>query len=363
MKLLLAGGGTGGHLFPAISIAEEFLARDPGNEVVFAGTSKGLEARVIPDMGHPLELVSSGGMTGRGALRAAGAALAACRGLVQSLGMMRRLRPDVVLGVGGYASGPVVLAAWLCRVPAAVCEQNSVPGITNRTLGRIARKVLVGFEECTRHFPAGKTAVVGNPVRRGILERASGNHRGPRAETRKTILVLGGSQGAHALNVSLPGALGILGESAVRVIHQTGPDDLADTAREYEGLGITAEVSGFIDDMASVYAGADLVVCRSGAGTVSELMVMGLPSVLVPYPFSAHGHQLSNARALERAGAAVVIEQGELSPESLAAVIAGLLAGDRLGEMGAAASRQARPGAAGEIVDILYELGTGSEKD
>lgn len=356
MKLMLAGGGTGGHLFPAISIAEEFLDRSPENDVVFVGTKKGIESKILPKLGFNLVFINSSGIVGKGPLNTLRAIFVAGRGVMQALRIIRDYRPNVVLGTGGYVSGPVVLAAWMLRVPTIICEQNSHPGITNRILGRFTDKVLTSFESSNGFFPAGKALTVGNPVRKQILE-ASKNSANSVAKNSAgfTILVFGGSQGAQRLNELLPAAIAPLAAS-VKIIHQTGPSYREPVANEYKKLHINADVYDFIYDMGEAYKKADLVVGRSGAGTVAELGVMGLPSVLIPFPFSAHGHQLENARELESEGSAEVIEQHELNADTLSNKLKELLDNNRLKKMSKAAKDSARPSAAAEIVGQIYKI-------
>ncbi|MEE9252128.1 MAG: undecaprenyldiphospho-muramoylpentapeptide beta-N-acetylglucosaminyltransferase [Thermodesulfobacteriota bacterium] len=352
MKLMLAGGGTGGHLFPALSIAEEFLGRESENEVVFVGTRRGIEAKVLGEMGYTLEFISSEAMIGKGFLNTLGACITASRGVLQSIGVIRRHKPSVVLGVGGYVSGPVVVAAYLCRVPTAVCEQNSIPGITNRVLSKIVRIVFAAFEESAKFFPLGKTMVTGNPVRKSVLQTAglrdSAGGYG--------VLVMGGSQGATRLNSAAPEAIGMLREARIRVVHVSGEQDTEIVKQAYGRLGINADVYPFIKDIGAIYSETDIVISRSGAGTISEITALGIPSVLVPYPYAAHNHQMGNARVLERQGASVVIEDGELTPEKLSDVLKNLLNNDKLAQMSAAAKSLGRPEAATAVVNAIHEL-------
>lgn len=352
LKIIIAGGGTGGHIFPAVSIGEEILGRDAGNRVLFVGTKKGMETKVLSTMGYRLEYISSGGIVGRGMVQRVKGVALAVKGFFDSLGIIGRFNPDVVVGVGGYVSGPLILAAWALRIPTAICEQNAVPGITNKILGRLVRRVFVTFEESGDFFAGNKTMTVGNPVRKIIfLERA---YKPP--QNGFSILVFGGSQGAHKLNLTVPEAFGILGRRDVLLTHQTGDKDLEDVGKAYERLGVPAEVLPFIENIGSAYVNSDLVIGRAGAGTVAEITAIGKPAVLVPYPFSTYNHQLANAKALQKAGAAVVIEEKDITPESLAEILSGLLKRERLEEMGEKARRLGRPDAAKRIVDEIYRL-------
>jgi UDP-N-acetylglucosamine--N-acetylmuramyl-(pentapeptide) pyrophosphoryl-undecaprenol N-acetylglucosamine transferase len=358
MKVIIAGGGTGGHLFPAISIAEEILRRNPENSVLFIGTKEGLEKKSLIERGYTLEFISSRGIVGKGMIRGIKGIAWAFKGFFDSLRIINKFSPDVVVGVGGYVSGPVVCAAVLLLIPTAICEQNSIPGITNRLLGRFVRRVFASFEESIRFFPQKKTMVVGNPIRTQILLESKPSER---KREGITVLVFGGSQGARTLNVSVPKAFGILGRQDINIIHQTGEKDVDDVKKTYEWYGIRAAVFPFIEDMAGAYSQADLVIGRAGAGTIAEITALGKPSILVPYPFSAYDHQLENARVMQKAGAAVIIEDKDVMPEKFAEIVSSLLKTDILKEMTNRAKSLGRPDAGREIVDEIYKLTTNSK--
>jgi UDP-N-acetylglucosamine--N-acetylmuramyl-(pentapeptide) pyrophosphoryl-undecaprenol N-acetylglucosamine transferase len=355
MRLLIGGGGTGGHLYPGLAVAEEVKAA--GGEVMFVGTSRGLEARVVPAAGYPLELLEVSGLK-----RVGGAAFLRGLGrlplaLARSLAIVRRFQPDVVLGVGGYASGPVVLAAALARRPTAVLEQNSVPGFTNRALGRVVRAVLAAYEESRGFFPAAKVALVGNPVRRRFVEATAAAHGAGGGG----LLVVGGSQGARAVNDLVLGAAELLaGQGALpRLVHQTGPRDADRCTESYRALGLSDKVAvrPFIEDMAAVTAQADLVVGRAGALTLAELAIVGKPAILIPLPTAADDHQTKNAEAFARAGAAVVLAERGTTPARLAEAIASLMAdAPRRRAMSLAMTVLARPDAARDVVARLEAL-------
>lgn len=361
MKLIVAGGGTGGHLFPGIAVADEVRRR--GGEVLFVGTERGLEKRVVPAAGYPLELLPVSGLKRvglrakvRGLLRLPGAFL-------RSWSVLRRFRPDVVLGVGGYASGPLVMTAALLGYATAIQEQNSIPGFTNRILGKVVRAVLVAFEEAGRRFAAERCVLVGNPVRRAFVESAvaAGAAAPGQARSQPHILVVGGSQGARAVNDLVAAALPILKQRglAPTVLHQTGEADLERTRGLYQSHGVTdgVRVQSFIDDMVSAYREADLVIGRAGALTLAEMAVVGCPALLVPLPTAADDHQTRNARALEALGAARVLIQAETTPTSLADELAALLSDPaRLDRMRSSMKAAARPRAAEDIVDRLQSL-------
>jgi len=374
MRVLIAGGGTGGHLFPGIALAEELVRR--GDTVVFVGTERGIESRAVPKEGFPLELIDVGGLKGKGLGGVVRGLLRVPRALLQSLAILRRHRPDLVVGVGGYASGPMVLAAALSGRPTAILEQNSVPGITNRILGRVVRAVFAAFEESRRYFPSGKVRLAGNPIRKKLREAlaldvasqhpdAASQNAHAASQQWASILVCGGSQGAHAVNELVAEALSLLAAEVrlparLRLLHQTGKEDVAPVEERYRKAGIAADVRAFIDDMASAYRDADLVIGRAGATTIAEITAIGRASLLIPFPHAADDHQTVNARSLERAGAARVFDQRSLTPRLLADAIAELLADGALRtRMAATARALGRPDAAREIAEALSSLAGG----
>jgi UDP-N-acetylglucosamine--N-acetylmuramyl-(pentapeptide) pyrophosphoryl-undecaprenol N-acetylglucosamine transferase len=356
VRMLVAGGGTGGHVFPGVALAEEVVGRHPDNDVVFVGTARGLEARVVPQAGFPIELIDVKGLKGKGPFRLLANLAMLPRAFVQCLRVLRRWRPDVVVGVGGYASGPVVLAAWLLRIPTAVQEQNAVAGLTNRLLGRVVQAAFTAFPEAGGYFARRKVHQLGNPIRRELMEnymRPSSSHDVLR------VLVFGGSQGAHALNMRMIEALPHLADlrGLVDVVHQTGAHDREQVEAGYRACGWTPDVREFITDMSSAYAAADLVVCRAGATTLAELTVCKKPSLLIPFPKAADNHQVRNAQSLVDAGAAVMIEEKDLNGEILAAEIRAILTQpERRERMARAAGRLGSPQAAQEITDVCSDL-------
>jgi UDP-N-acetylglucosamine--N-acetylmuramyl-(pentapeptide) pyrophosphoryl-undecaprenol N-acetylglucosamine transferase len=362
LRVLIAGGGTGGHLYPGIAIAEEVTAR--GGEVLFVGTRRGLEGKLVPEAGFPLEMMEVAGLkrTGlRGMLR--GLRLLP-RAFAESRRILRRFRPDIVVGVGGYASGPLVLVAALSGYPTVIQEQNSRPGFTNRVLGRLARRVFVAFDEAARSFASRKVRLSGNPVRRRFLDGVA-EASGAGGETPVTppalLLILGGSQGSHAVNDVASAMVQVLYArgQAPRVLHQTGPADEERYRLYYDALGMGpgVDVRSFIDDMPAALAAASLVIARAGALTLAELAIVGRPAILFPLPTAADDHQTLNALAFEQAGAAVVLPQYETSPSMLADVVGELL-GDapRREAMAAAMRGLARPQATRDIVGEMQDL-------
>lgn len=325
MKAVIAGGGTGGHLYPGIAIARELL-KENGNEVLFVGTEQGIEARVLPKEGLPVRFITAGKLKGMNLLPVVKTLTALPIGFIQSARLLREIRPDVVLGVGGYASAPVASAAWMLRIPLFIIEPNSYPGLANRKLGTLATGVILCFPGTGAQgfFPSEKTSTFGPLVREGIDRgdrRKAFSDFGLRRD-KYTLLVTGGSGGAHAINTAMKRAAGHLKNiSGLQILHQTGEKERDDVAAGYREAGLDAVVLPYIHDMAGAYAVADLVVSRSGATTVAELAVCGKRAILVPFPFAADNHQEYNASMLAARGAAEVIVQKNLTPEFLAASI------------------------------------------
>ncbi|MFB3829093.1 MAG: undecaprenyldiphospho-muramoylpentapeptide beta-N-acetylglucosaminyltransferase [Bryobacteraceae bacterium] len=349
---LMAGGGTGGHVIPGIAVAEELRRR--GHRVLFAGTDRGIEAKLVPAAGFPLERIRIGGLKSVGVLRrlhTLGQLPIATAAMWRFLG---REKVAAVFSMGGYAAGPPVLAALLARIPVAVMEPNAYPGFTNRRIGRFVARALVSFPETARHFPAGRTEQTGLPVREEFFRLPPRPREGA-----LTVLITGGSQGSRTLNRAARESWPLFRESgmAVRFIHQTGPAGHAEIAAAFAQSGMAGEVAPFLPDMPAAFAQAGLVVCRSGAGAVAELAAAGRPSILVPFPFAADQHQLRNAEAFARAGAARLVPDPEMSGERLFACVRELV--EKPGElerMAAAARSLARPGAARRAADILEEI-------
>jgi UDP-N-acetylglucosamine--N-acetylmuramyl-(pentapeptide) pyrophosphoryl-undecaprenol N-acetylglucosamine transferase len=359
MRVVIAGGGTGGHLFPGLAVARALKARIPEARVSFAGTSSGIEARVIPATEFPLDVIRSAGLKGKSIVaRVRGAALLPLSG-VDAWQVISRRKPDVVIGVGGFSSGPVVGIAALRGIPTLVLEQNAVPGLTNRLLASLVSRAAVTYEASLTYF-GRKGFVSGNPVRREFLE----GHDDPVHDvalnsSRVRVLVFGGSQGAHAINMALVEAAPRLAAAGATVdlVCQTGTRDFDVVREAFERHLVQGRVERFIDAMDREMKAAGLVVSRAGATTLAEVTAAGRPSILIPLPTATDDHQRENARVLEMAGAAELIEQKDLTGERLAErVIA--LAGDRdtRRRMAAAARKLARPRAADDIVDAVIAL-------
>ena len=355
MRIIIAGGGTGGHLFPGISIAEAFKIREERNEILFVGSRRGIEEGLIPKMGYDLRTISVSGVRGKPLTRKLISLWTIPLGIAASLRINKEFRPDFVIGVGGYASGPVVLAAYLMGIKRAIQEQNAIPGSTNRLLGKLSDTIFISFEESKSYFPQGKTILTGNPVRRELLQGFENTRNGDEFN----LLIFGGSQGAHRINEKMVEALDWLEgvRDTLRIIHQTGEDDLEFVSQNYQRRGFHASAKAFIEDMATCYRDAHLVICRSGATTVSELTACRRASILIPYPHAIHNHQTLNAKALIKAGAARMISNSDLTGKLLADTILHLYRHrDEISAMEKQAGNLAQPNAADLIVDWCYKL-------
>ncbi|WP_298271921.1 undecaprenyldiphospho-muramoylpentapeptide beta-N-acetylglucosaminyltransferase [Geobacter sp.] len=358
MRLLIAGGGTGGHLFPGIAVAEEFLARKKGNEVLFVGTWKGIEARVLPKLGYRLECITAAGIRGKGNVARAKGLAMFLYGYAQSRKILKEFRPDLVLGVGGYASAPALLAAKGMQIPRFVHEQNAIPGFTNKMLATVADQVFISLEESRKFFPEGRTLLTGNPLRRQILEQVVDTGAEGRQDDAFHLLVFGGSSGAHRINLTMAEVLPFLEEAKgrLRITHQTGENDLEEVTAAYDERGFRADAVPFIDGMADAYRWADLIICRAGATTIAEITACGKPCIFIPYPHAVDDHQRRNAEALLKCGAGLVIIEKELTGELLARTIRELMDDPaKLRAMGDAAKGLARLDAAPVIVDEMLK--------
>lgn len=355
--IMIMAGGTGGHVFPAIAVAE-YLRRLQWN-IIWLGTRAGMEATLVPKHDIPLATLRFSGVRGKGFLRLARLPFDMILALVQSLGEFLKHRPDVVLGMGGFAAFPGGLAAWLLRSPLVIHEQNAVAGLTNKLLARLATRVLVAFPNAfkTECGPRLHTEWTGNPVREEIGQIPPPALRYGQRQGRLNVLVVGGSLGAAALNEVMPKALVLLAENErPQVVHQAGAKHIAALEAHYREAGATAELVPFIDDMAGRYAWADLVVCRAGALTIAELASAGVASVLVPYPHAVDDHQTENARFLSERGAAEVIRQDALTPQMLAALLQSMTR-DKLQAMAEAARTVAKPEATRAVAEVCMALG------
>lgn len=356
MRAILAGGGTGGHVIPALAIANE-LKKTYNAEVLFIGTARGIENRLVPAAGYPLQLVRVGALKNVSLVTRLKTAFDLPRAVWDAGRMLNEFAPDVVIGVGGYASGPAMLAAIVKHIPTLAFEPNVVPGFANRMVAGFVSAAAVHFQETAEYFRNAE--VTGVPVRHAFFEIP------PRRDGTPTLLVFGGSQGAHAINQAMFRCLSVLQREApgIHITHQTGEHDYNDALAAYQPMGDAAEVFKFIDDMPAAFARADLVVCRSGASTVAEIAAAGKPAIFVPFPRAADDHQRVNAEALARHGAAVVVEESKLEGVWLAETIAALLQDSRrLKQMGQAARALAHPSAAHDIAAIAARV-AGIEKE
>jgi len=361
MRVIIAGGGTGGHLFPGIAVAEEFVRRAPSTRVVFVGTEHGIEARVIPREGYPIEFLSAEGLVGKDFLRKIAAAYLFLVSICQSLRIISSVRPDIVIGVGGYASVGMVVAARLRGIRTMIMEQNSVPGFANRFLGSFADAIAVTYQESISFFPREKTFLTGNPVRKKILlKEAADPHMAFGLEKDKfSVLIFGGSLGARTVNNAMTEALHYLLDmrQSIQFVHQTGEKDLKNVSESYKKLGFHGTGFPFIYQMSDAYSVADLIICRAGATTLSEITAIGKAAILVPYPHAASNHQEFNARKLEDMGAAKVILDRHLTGEVMAKAIRELYNNpEKRREMQKASKAFGRTDAAEKIVDLSMSL-------
>lgn len=347
-------GGTGGHVFPALAVAERL--RPAGVNVTWLGTQRGLESKVVPEADIPLDFITVTGLRGKGIGVLMRAPIKLIHALLQSLAVLRRRRPDVVLGMGGFASGPGGIAAWLTRRPLLIHEQNAIPGLTNRLLSRLARRVMEAFPGS---FPANVGArYLGNPVREAVAAATPPEARLAGRQGPVRLLVLGGSQGARALNEIVPVTLAAMGkELELEVWHQAGARHLEQTRDGYAQHGVQARILDFVTNMAEAYAWADLVLCRAGAMTIAELAATGVGSILVPFPHAVDDHQTSNARFLSEQGAAILVPEAELDAARLADLLRELAgARERLLDMARRARALARPSAAQDVAAMCLEV-------
>ena len=359
LRVVIAGGGTGGHLFPGIAVAEEIRRRSSAHRVLFISRGNAFEREALARAGFALATISVEGLKGRGRWNQLRALGRLPRGLVQALGRLREFKADLVIGLGSYSAGPVVMAAWLRRIPVALCEQNVLPGITNRVLARLADRIFTSFDHTRGGLDPGKVLWTGNPLRRQIVEMAGRTaSTGSRPNPAFTVLVIGGSQGAHRINTAVTEALDHLPDRRrFFFIHQTGPADEAVVAAAYRTAATAARVQAFFTDMAAQYLQADLVVCRAGATTVAELAALGRAAVFIPFPYAADDHQRLNARQMVDAGAAEMIDEQDLNGAWLAGRIDFYASHPQvLADRAAQAARLGKPDAARRIVDECCRL-------
>ena len=355
MRLLIAGGGTGGHLFPALAVARAVRVMEPASEILFVGTQHGIEARIMPDTEFRIRFIRARGMRRTGILNTLRGALEAPLGVIQSLGVIREFRPTVVLGVGGYASGPTLAAAVLMRIPTAIQEQNSVMGTTNRLLSGFVNRVFLSWADTEPAPPEKKSLLTGNPIREDLLESISVEKDNGRFH----ILIFGGSRGARSINLAVSENLDALvpHANAISIRHQTGQGVANEIRDKYRQAGIQAEVTEFITDMGPAYQWADLVVCRSGASSLAEITALGKAALVIPYPYAIGDHQAKNAAVLASRGAARVIRDQDLKNGALVKEIRSLVAKpDSLKSMAENSKKLGRPFAARAIAAELVKI-------
>jgi len=363
MKLVITGGGTGGHIFPALAVGEEFMNLAPENQVLFVGGKGGMEERILAQEGVSYQLIRVGKFAGLGMAKKIQSLLETSLGLVQAMVLLKRFKPQVLLGMGGYVSVPVILAGFLLRIPRAIHEQNSYPGLANQLLSLFSQIIFLSFEQAKNYLPKPaqkKITITGNPIRPNLLAQLKKNQPGNKSKDKFRILVIGGSQGAKALNRLIKSALPYLEpfSSQIEFIHMSGKNYQEELKQAYREHNFSAQVVEFIDRIGEELKKADLVISRAGAGAVFELALFGKPSILIPYPYASKNHQSANARYLEEEGACWVFEEKELDGKKLASAIKRLFQEPELREkMSEQAKKLAKPEAGKIIAQKLTELG------
>jgi UDP-N-acetylglucosamine--N-acetylmuramyl-(pentapeptide) pyrophosphoryl-undecaprenol N-acetylglucosamine transferase len=361
LRILIAGGGTGGHLFPGIAIAQEFQHRNAATRIIFVSSGNPLERSVLAKAGFELGCITAAGIKGRGIWNQLKSSVKIPIGILESMRIIKKFGPDLAIGLGSYSAGPVIIGAWLQRIPTAVHEQNVLPGITNRILAHFAKRIYISFENTTSRLKSEKVLWTGNPVRRELLagadrqQKGKNNYAGSRFFT---ILIIGGSQGAHRINMAVIEALQNLKEKeSLHFVHQTGAADAQTVSEAYRKNRIRCTVQPFFDNMAELYSQADLLICRAGATTVAEITALGKAVIFVPFPYAADDHQVLNAGRLSDEGAAEMIIEKDLNGKIVSEKIAHYSAHpEALKQMAARARRFGKPDAAKHIVDDSYKL-------
>ena len=361
LRIVIAGGGTGGHLFPGIAVAQEFEARNAASRIIFVSTGNPLERSVLSKTGYPLQTITAAGIKGRGLWNQVKSVAKIPKGILAANRILKNFSPDLTVGLGSYSAGPVVFAAWLRGIPIVVHEQNILPGITTRILSRFANRIYISFENTRSHMDPRKVHWTGNPVRRELLEYSDGHAEELSDDTGNglfTILIIGGSQGAHRINTAVIEALGYLEDKEhLHFVHQTGEADEQPVKEAYRRHNMRCTVQSFFDNMAELYSRADLLICRAGATTVAEITALGKAVIFIPFPYAADNHQVLNAGTLAEEGAAEMLIEKDLSGQILSKKIAYYAAHrEALNDMAAKARRFGKPDAAKNIVDDCYRL-------
>jgi len=361
LKIVIAGGGTGGHLFPGIAIAQEFEARNAASRIIFISTGNPLERSVLSKTGYRLQTITAAGIKGLGLWNQIRSGLKIPKGILEANRILKKFSPDLTIGLGSYSAGPVVFAAWLRRIPIVVHEQNILPGITNRILSRFANRIYISFKNTRSHMDPQKVNWTGNPVRQDILDSAARiiDPKTDKSGTKPfTVLIIGGSQGAHRINMAVIEALDHLRDlEQLHFVHQTGQADEQPVREAYRRSKVDGTVQAFFNNMAGQYSRADLIICRSGATTVAEITALGKAAIFIPFPFAADNHQVLNAGSLSDVGAAEILTEKNLSGKILSEKIAYFAAHPaELENMSAKALQFGKPDAARNIVNDCYRL-------
>ena len=361
LRIVIAGGGTGGHLFPGIAAAQEFEARNADSTIIFVSTGNPLERSVLSKTGYPLQTITVTAIKGRGVWNQVKSIANIPKGILEANRILKHFAPDLTIGLGSYSAGPVVVAAWLRKIPIVIHEQNILPGITNRILSRFANRIYISFENTKSNLDSRKVHWTGNPVRRDLLEYSDRHGQEKSAETGTrlfTLLIIGGSQGAHRINMAVIEALDHLKDKDhLHFIHQTGEADQQQVKEAYRRNQIRFTVESFFDNMAELYSRADLLICRAGATTVAEITALGKAAIFIPFPYAADDHQALNAGSLSDHGAAETIIEKDLNGQILSKKISFYAAHkEALDDMAARARRFGKPDAAKNIVDDCYRL-------
>ena len=361
LRIVIAGGGTGGHLFPGIAVAQEFETRNAASRIIFVSTGNRLERAVLSKSGYTLQTISAAGIKGRGLWNQVKSVAKIPKGILEANRILKKFSPDLTIGLGSYSAGPAIFAAWLRRIPIVVHEQNILPGITNRILSRFADRIYISFENTRSNMDSRKVQWTGNPVRRELLEYSDHHAEEVSDDSGNglfTILIIGGSQGAHRINTAVIEALGHLEDKEhLHFVHQTGDADEQPVKEAYRRNNIQCTVQSFFDNMAELYSRADLLICRAGATTVAEITALGKAVIFIPFPYAADNHQVLNAGTLAEDGAAEMIIEKDLSGQILSKKIAYYAAHrEALNDMAAKARRFGNPAAAKNIVDDCYQL-------
>lgn len=358
LRVLIAGGGTGGHIYTGIALAEELMSRSSDNRILFVGTRKGLEKRIVPEEGYPIEFINVRGLKGKGLIETALNLMILPVSIIQSFFIISRFKPSFVIGVGGYASGPVCLTAAKRKIPVVIVEQNSIPGITNRMLSKYASFAAISYEKAKQYLKC-RCEMTGVPLRARFYKEAGSNASTAERKTDvKTVLIIGGSQGAHGINKAMIEAAEALKEykDKIRIVHQTGRNDYEETKAAYKEAGLNAEVFEFIKDIQDYYRAAAFVISRAGAIATAEITCMGVPAVFVPLPNSIYNHQFYNAAELAEKGAAVMIKEEGLAPQKIAELFRELITGGKLDVIRAKMADISKGNASKRVIDAAMKL-------